>query len=131
MKYLNELKKLRMPKDKFAVFGSGPMAIRNLRKAKDIDIIIVSRGLWNKLKKKHPSAGKSIKLKHIEIFKDWLPWIRNSEKLIKDADIINGIRFVKLEYVLKWKKAMNRPKDRKDVSLIEKYLKTKKTTEKL
>jgi len=40
MKYLDELKSLNLPKDKFAIFGSGPLAIRNMRENKDIDIIV-------------------------------------------------------------------------------------------
>lgn len=45
-----------------------------------------------------------------------------AKELIKNADILNGIRFVKLEKVLEWKKAFNRPKDQEDIKLIEKFL---------
>ncbi|MEK6816274.1 MAG: hypothetical protein AABY09_01560 [Nanoarchaeota archaeon] len=52
MNHLKELKNLKLPKDKFAVFGSGSMAIRGLRENKDIDII-VKEGLWKKLSVKY------------------------------------------------------------------------------
>ena len=40
MRYLDEVKRLNLPKDKFAIFGSGPIAIRGLREARDIDLIV-------------------------------------------------------------------------------------------
>jgi hypothetical protein len=43
--------------------------------------------------------------------------------LINDADIIDGVPFVRLEEVLKWKKAYGREKDKMDIKLIEEYLK--------
>ena len=40
MRLLKELEKLNLPKDKFAIFGSGPLAVRNLRTANDLDLIV-------------------------------------------------------------------------------------------
>ena len=59
----------------------------------------------------------------IEVFKDWKPWFDDINELIDTADIIDGIRFVKLKYVLEWKSAMGRDKDREDVKIILEYLK--------
>jgi len=42
MKYLNELKELNLPKESFAVFGSGPMAVRDMREINDLDLIVKS-----------------------------------------------------------------------------------------
>jgi hypothetical protein len=42
--------------------------------------------------------------------------------LVDTADIIEDIRFVKLEHVLNWKRMMGREKDLKDIGLIETYL---------
>lgn len=93
--------KLKLPKDKFAIFGSGPLAIRNLRDNKDTDII-VKDNIWSSLIKKYPlEEGRYyIKIRKIEIFNKW-PIIKNKDKIIDDADIFNGIRFVKLKHVLK------------------------------
>lgn len=131
-KQLEELKKLNLPKEKFAVFGSGPMAIRNLRESRDIDII-VTQEVWNKLAEKYPISSKEraeggimkkIQVDEIEIYGDWPPF-ESVEKLIKEADIINGFRFVKLGKVLLWKKYLNREKDRQDILLIEEYLESR------
>ena len=122
--YLDELKKLNLPNDKYAVFGSGPLAIHKIRDSDDIDII-VKEDLWNKLIKKYPQENdKLIKIGSVEIYKNWLPWFKDVNFLIDDADIFENIRFVKLKYVLEWKKAYGREKDKRDVKLIEKYINT-------
>ena len=48
---LRELKKLKLPSDKYAVFGSGGICIRGLKPVFDIDLIVKS-DLWEKLSKK-------------------------------------------------------------------------------
>jgi hypothetical protein len=130
-KQLIEIKKLNFPKDKYAIFGSGPLAIHSIRDSDDIDIIVKS-DLWEKLAKKYPKElekkyphlgkGKLIKIGPIEIYKNWVPWFDDVNLLIDDADIFEGTRFVKLKYVLKWKKEYGREKDKKDIQLIKKFI---------
>jgi len=122
MKFLEELKKLNLPPDQYAVFGSGPLAIRGLRENEDLDIIVKPE-LWEKLAKEHkPVKDCLIVIGNIDILKHWKPWFIEVNKLIDTADIIDGIRFVKLEYVLEWKKKRGKEKDKKDIELIEEYL---------
>jgi len=122
LKFLSELKKLNLPEDKFAIFGSGPIAIRNLRMNRDLDVI-VKKDLWKKLMKIYPvdKSVNGIKIGCIEIWDSW-PGFENIDELIDNADIIEWIRFVKLENVLKWKKVRNMQKDKEDIKLIEDYL---------
>jgi hypothetical protein len=47
------------------------------------------------------------------------------QNIIDKAEIIDGLTFVRLEEVLKWKKMMNREKDKKDIEIIENYLRGK------
>lgn len=123
---LAELKKLNLPTDKYAIFGSGPLAIRGIRDSKDLDII-VKASLWNELTKKYPEENERlIKINSTEVYKDWSPWFSNTNELIDNADIFDGIRFVKLRYLIAWKKAYNREKDKRDIQLIEKHLETGK-----
>ena len=115
---LNKLKKLNLPKEDYAVFGSSPLAIRGLRENHDIDIIVKQK-LWDKLVKKYPvEEDKVIKIDFIEIYRSWLPWIKDTDNLIDDAEIIHEIKFVKLKYVLLWKKIHNREKDKKDIDMF-------------
>jgi len=48
---LKELRKLNLPEGEFAVFGSGPMAIRGIRPAGDLDLI-VTPAVWDFLLKR-------------------------------------------------------------------------------
>ncbi len=126
-KQLNGLRKLNLPRDEFAICGSGPLAVREIRDSNDIDIV-VKKKLWEQLAKKYPVHQSSnnrnfIQIRDIEMYEGWFPLLENTDKLIDTADIINGFRFVKLEYVMEWKKIMKREKDKKDIKLIEKYLK--------
>jgi len=124
-KRLEEVKKLKLPENEFSIFGSGPLAVRGIRNSKDIDIIVKYK-LWKELIKKYlviNKRGGFIKIGEIEIHKGWKPWFNNTNKLINGSDIFNCIRFVKLEKVIEWKKKFNREKDKKDIELINKYLK--------
>lgn len=126
---MEELKQLNLPEDKFAVFGSGPMAIRGIREADDIDIIVLSElfgGLVEKYGEDKIKRGlynqRSLQLGDVEIWEGWAPREWDIEKLIKEAEVFYGVRFVKLEEVLKWKKLMGREKDSKDVEMLKKFV---------
>ena len=126
MKLLSQLKKLNLSTDQFAIFGSGPLAVRGIRESKDLDLI-ARKALWDKLAKKYPPVPEKpycIRIGDLEIFNQWKPWFENADELIDSADIFDGIRYVKLDYVIHWKKAMGREKDLSDLKLIEQYLST-------
>ncbi len=128
MRYLEELKKLNLPVDKFAVFGSGSMAIYGIRENGDLDII-VKMDLWNELVKKFEfKKGRDnvLVVGEIEIFRDWfMDEFGGVDKYIDSADIIDGIRFVKLIHIIEWKKKRGNEKDLKDIELIEEFLESK------
>jgi 8-oxo-dGTP pyrophosphatase MutT (NUDIX family) len=127
-----QVKSLNLPIGEYAIFGSGPMGIRNLREMHDIDLVISER-VYEDYKNKEGWEKKEIKEgneyyqglanygMNIEMWKDWyVGW--NISKLIEDAEIIDGMPFVRIETLLKWKKFRAREKDIKDVEIIEKYL---------
>jgi len=133
-KLFQALKDLRLPPGEYAIFGSGPMGIRNLREMHDIDIIVTEK-LFNEYADKAGWDVKNIyenndcfkglnnRAINIEIWKDWYTdW--DVKKMIQEADIIDDMPFVKLDYLIKWKKFFARQKDVKDVELIEKFLST-------
>lgn len=122
-KLLQKLKKLNLPKDKFAIYGSGPLGIRGIREIKDLDLIVTS-DLWKELVKKYPTKDSGEKLRidlgGIEILAK--PIVYKAKILIQEADIIDGIRYVKLTTLMELKKVMGRKKDFKDIELIKDYL---------
>ena len=123
---------MKLPIGKYALFGSAPLGIRGLRGCHDIDII-VTEDLWNEFSKKNwdlkfSSFGNPFLCNgDIELGKDWWkPGLWDITKLIGEADIIDGLPFVKLERVLEWKRLMGREKDFKDIEIIEKFLRAQK-----
>jgi hypothetical protein len=122
MRFIEELEKLHLPRDKFAIFGSGPLAIRKIRENKDIDILI-REDLWQKLIKKYALNEKGhLQIGNVEVCRKVIH-LENVDKLIDNAEIINELKFVRLNDLLEWKKKMGREKDIKDIKLIEDYLK--------
>lgn len=126
-----KVKDLNFPQEQYALFGSMPMGVRGIRESHDADII-VTESLFNKLK-----GGGEWKIRltlrnteglinedgDVEILKDWGPGGWNVGELIKGAEIIGGLPFVRLGEVLKWKKLIESEKSQKDVELITEYIK--------
>lgn len=122
---LKKLRKLNLPRDKFAIFGSGPLGIRGLRRIKDLDLVVLPE-LWNELKQQYPvvkkELGESVNLsENIEAITA-LRFGFNPQRVIEEADIIDGIRCVNLKTIIEWKRKMGRKKDLEDIKLIKDYL---------
>lgn len=123
------MRELGLPFGKYALFGSAPLCVRGLKDCShDIDII-VTEDVWNEYLKKENWKLKRMNHgseflwnNYIELWKDWKPGVWDIEKLIKEVEIIDGLPFVKLKYVVKWKKLLGREKDSRDIELIENYL---------
>ncbi|MDT0318249.1 hypothetical protein [Streptomyces millisiae] len=60
----------------------------------------------------------------IEIFDRWLPGSKEPDELIEKAEIIDGIPFCPLREVLDWKLRSARHKDRTDIRILEKHLRS-------
>ncbi len=124
-----KVKELHLPVGKYALFGSAPLAIRGIRECRDIDMI-VSEDVWEEYKRKGwecaVAAHGSEYLSHddIELWKDWYPGEWDVSDIIAKAEIIDGLPFVTLDTVVKWKKLKGREKDIRDIELIEEFLKT-------
>lgn len=123
---LERLKGLNLPPDQFALFGSGPMAVRGLREPGDFDVL-ASPTLFAELSKKHLVEqswhGGKIKgiAKDIDIYDATAAPIPTVE-LLERAEVFDGVRYVTLEDVIVAKRAQGREKDLKDIQIIEEYL---------
>jgi len=129
MNYLKELEQLNLPAGKFAIFGSGPMAVRGIRESNDIDII-AKQDVWDDLVKKYPDALNGepphLEIGNIEVYIHWLNLTDKIDEMIDNAEIIANFPYVQLKYVVEWKKVANREKDVRDLELIEKYSRDQK-----
>lgn len=135
MDIVSEVKKLNLPTGKYAVVGSGAMAIRNIRPAHDIDLI-VTKDIYGQLK---ASGWKEVHFSGtlrpwvlfngpFDVSTSWSvgDYLPKPTELIKNADNIGGVAFVRLEDLLKWKKTCRTDKDLADIKLIEAYLNSSK-----
>ncbi len=120
------MKRLNLPEGKYALFGSVPLTAHEIRETHDIDIIVVpdvyarlKREGWEELQL--PRGSKVLRKDCFEIADEWRfnSFDKEVAKLIREAENIDGVRVVKLEDVLEWKKAFGREKDLKDAKLIE------------
>jgi len=122
------LKELNLPIGSYAVFGSGPMfahGIRPLKDLDDIDLITTGEAWKIACEKSEPVLAKmgynnvvTLNEGLIEIFDGWSPGSWDIQKLIDEADLIDGIPFVRLEEVVKWKRVMGREKDKGHLEMI-------------
>jgi len=130
---LNQLQSLNLPSDQFAVFGSGPLGVRGLRPINDLDLIVTAE-LWEVLAERysvisHDHGLKKIQIGDIEILDGWYPEVSSVEQLIAEADVFDGVRFVRLHSVLEWKRLRGNPcKDPVDITLIEAFLSESEST---
>ena len=119
--FFDEYKKLDLPKGQHALFGSALMLIHHLRPIKDLDII-VKEDLWNELQDRYKDHIHQdplrIKIGNIKIFQDWSNMTGKIDEMIDNAEMIQGMPFVRFEYVIEWKRFMKRNKDMKDIAMI-------------
>ena len=124
-----KIKEQDFPHGSYVVFGSGPLAAARIRETNDIDLLVSAR-LYNFLKEKgwHEKDGangygvlthQEFEVSHIWKFGPYHPRLEN---LVASADVINGVPFVNLNEVRTWKKVMGRPKDWRDIELIDRYM---------
>lgn len=132
MDIIRKVKSLNLPLGEYAVFGSGPLVIRGIREAHDIDVVVTPE-LYQKLKKEGwkekvwEGGGKHLAKGVFEVTTKWGCGEYNPaiDQLIDEAEIMDEIPFVRLEEVLKWKQAFGREKDKRDIQLIEDFLSKK------
>lgn len=128
---LKQLKELNLPSDQFAVTSSGPMAVRGIREARDLDIVVTDE-LWTEISKKYPIIPKdlcdTLQIGDIEVLGNFSKnpdsGIATVDQQVDTADIIDGVRFVNLDLIIKFKQTLGREKDLKDIALIKEYLKS-------
>ena len=129
---LEKLKKLNLPFGQYAIFGSGILVAKDIRNASDVDII-AKQALFNKLWEKYSECivnkpFRCLIINGIEIVDNRWDNDNNQEstdKMIDNAEIIDGLPYVNLQDTILWKTQQNREKDLRDIELINNYLNNK------
>jgi len=128
------LREFHLPTDQYAIIGSGPLGIRNIKEIGDIDIIVTQK-LWATLSKEYGitdvNGVKKIVLPSaiVEAFYEDSFYTApedsqapNMALRIKNAELIDGLPFDTIENVLYYKRKDSREKDLKDILLIEQWM---------
>ena len=132
---LEKIQKLNFPKNQYIVVGAASLAVRNIREAKDLDIL-VAKELFNSLTKTWQidetflSKWKRRRFVRgdVEIYED-LYWsetgnVETLVDLLPHADYFSNIPFQSLEHLRACKLDTKRDKDFADIILIDSYLRT-------
>jgi len=130
MDIFERVKNLGFPIGEYIVFGSGILEALGIRESRDIDVMVLPE-LFKKLResKKYKEEMRWGKIflfgEDIDIGAklDWENYSTTIEEAINTAMIINGIPFLNIKETIKFKKAMGREKDTRDIKLIKGYLK--------
>lgn len=126
---VEKIKTLNLPPEQYVIIGSGPLAVLGIRQAADIDISVLPE-----LHKKLRESGEwkeEERYKKIFLMKDgveinpelsWPGYNTSTAEAIKSAMFIDGIPFMNLQELKKFKLTLGRDKDIEDVGLIDNYL---------
>ncbi len=138
MNVLEKIKKLNFPSGQFIVVGGAVLAAHGIRGTEDLDLLVSPElfekckqegwelNLWTKMGKK----GKDwLKKDGVELYTELImvgESILAKDLTENDIETIEGIPFLSLARLIEFKKEYlslyNRPKDIKDLTLIEAYL---------
>ncbi len=127
---IDKVKTLNLPIGEYVVAGAGILEALNIRETNDIDLAVTpylhkklrETGEWDEEER----YGKIfLKKDDIEIIPqlDWEEYNTTTEEAIQTATIIDGIPFMNLDELCKFKNALGREKDFKDIELIREYQK--------
>lgn len=126
---LLELAEFDLPAQDSALFGSGPLLARGwIDEVGDLDIL-VRREAWS-------VAQERGTLTHLEQYDvdivtfgtfvtagpTWGLGTFDVDQLIDTAEMVNGVRCVRLEHVIEYKQLAGRPKDLIHLAIIERHL---------
>jgi len=123
---IEKVKALQLPQGEYIVFGSCPLAVAGLREANDVDMLVSKKLLkeleqrcWQQITKASDDKPFTHDVFEAHDAWDFDGYSRTLEQLLATADIVDGIPFASLAEVRAWKEASGRPKDLKDIELID------------
>lgn len=129
MNIITEVKKLKLEPDQYIVIGSGILSALGIRATDDVDLV-VSQTIYDYYKKQGwseknwPMGEPTVANGIYEMGTDWGDDtnIYHLADLLRNKQVVEGVNFVSLDFLKKWKLAKGRSKDLADVKLIDDYL---------
>ena len=129
MNIFERAKKLGLPLGQYVITGSGPLEALGIRKASDLDIAVTpelyeklrASGLW----REEEHYGKTfLEGDNVTVIPslNWGEYPVTAKEAIESAMILQGVPFMNLEELKKFKTAMGREKDLNDIKMIDVYI---------
>jgi hypothetical protein len=127
---IRRLRSLRLDPADFVVFGSAPLLAHGLRQQiSDLDVVARGRA-WRRarqLGQRLVRGGGHSEMVQIdggliEISAAWITPRWSADELIDQAEVIDDIRYARLDQVLAYKRLLRRPKDLLDIARLEALL---------
>ncbi|SEG87227.1 hypothetical protein SAMN04489712_12093 [Thermomonospora echinospora] len=119
------LEDLGLPQEDYVVAGSAPLLVHGLRESIN-DVDVVARGAaWaaaaarGRVESAPYDRVRAVFLHggEVEVLDGWFPetlgW--KVDRLIDEADVVDGFRFLSVERTLEWKELLGRDKDDADL----------------
>lgn len=130
MNIIEKIKSLNFKADQYVIIGSGIMDALGIRKAADVDISVTKElfeelrktGDWEEITKYIDRPFLKRDVFEINQKLDWNDYYTTTEEAIASAQIIEGVPFMNLQELCKFKKTMGREKDFNDIKLIKEYI---------
>lgn len=131
MSIISNVKNLGLPLDKIIVIGGGLMDALGIRSAADVDLA-VETSVFESLKSdptwklEYMHGLERLVRDDVEVWRGWedARGVVSYQQLFDDSIVIDGVRFVSLDYLQAWKQWRNRSKDEQDLRLIGQYLRS-------
>lgn len=135
--FADRVRASNLPLEKIIVVGSGILDILGLRMADDVDLVVTEDVLREYIQSNpsyvpHDVPGDIVyddKDNNIAASLAWRAFPDGEnvyyDDLLTYTTIVDGVRYVSLDYLLRWKQWANREKDQADIMLIEEYLHAK------
>ena len=132
MDIIEKAKSLNLPFGQYIIIGAGILQALGLRDTNDIDVV-VTESLFEKLKasgkyKEDVKYNKKFLVADdVEIIMplSWADYSTTTEEAIKTALVIEGIPFLNIQETIKFKTALGREQDFKDIELLKNYARAK------
>lgn len=130
MNIIKKLKELNYPLGSYVVIGGGILSALGIREARDVDMSVtpeffveLSKSGEYKIEERY--GHKFLISDDVEISSrlEWEDYKTTTDEAIKSAEIIEGFPFLNINETIKFKKALGREKDFRDIELLEEYLK--------
>ena len=131
---ISTIKDLDFPAGEHVVFGGGCLALRDIREASDLDLFVtkevfdksLANNNWacNSFNGRNPHLIGQLRGVEVQLFSEWdkdEAWQPDIRGYLERPEFVRGIACMPLAELLEWKGSIARPKDIRDIRLVNNW----------